>query len=142
MTSWLTAHDQRFRAALVERAVTSWETMVGTSDIGAFFVERLLDADPTTPEGLGSLRRQSPITHAHSTRTPTLIVHSEEDWRCPIEQAEQLFSVYRTNGVDVTFARFPGENHELSRSGSPRHRVERLGLVHQFFADHLGGTPF
>ncbi|MCP5029879.1 MAG: S9 family peptidase [Actinomycetia bacterium] len=142
MTSWMTAHDHRFKAALVERPVTSWETMVGTSDIGAFFVSRLLDADPTTPEGLETLRHQSPITHAHRCRTPTLIVHSEEDWRCPVEQAEQLFSVYRRIGVEVTFVRFPGENHELTRSGSPRHRIERFGLVHDFFADHLGGQRF
>ncbi len=142
MTAWITAHDNRFGAALVERPVTSWESMVGTSDIGSHFVERLLDADPSTPEGLEALRRMSPITHAHRNRTPSLILHSEQDWRCPIEQAEQLFSLYRTIGVDVTFARFPGENHELSRSGSPHHRVERFGLVHDFFAEYLGGGRF
>jgi dipeptidyl aminopeptidase/acylaminoacyl peptidase len=135
MTSWAIGHTQRYRAALVERAVTNWETMAGTSDIGSYFLPMLLDASPETD--VERLRHQSPISYATSVTTPTLILHSEEDWRCPIEQAEQLFAAYRRAGVDVTFARFPGENHELSRSGSPRHRVERFGFVHDFFARHL-----
>lgn len=135
MTSWAIGHTDRYKAALVERAVTNWETMAGTSDIGSWFMNMLLFADWHT--GLDRLRELSPMTYADNIRTPTLVVHSEEDWRCPIEQAEQLFAVLRRNGVDVTFARFPGENHELSRSGSPKHRVERLRLVHDFYARHL-----
>ncbi len=135
MTSWAIGHTHRYRAALVERAVTNWETMAGTSDIGNWFLQMLLDAD--WHHGIDRLRQLSPMSYADAVRTPTLIIHSEEDWRCPIEQAEQFFSVLRRNGVDVTFARFPGENHELSRSGSPQHRVERLRLVHDFYADHL-----
>lgn len=135
MTSWAIGHTDRYKAALVERAVTNWETMAGTSDIGSWFMGMLLFAD--WHHGLDKLRELSPMTYADKIRTPTLVVHSEEDWRCPIEQAEQLFSVLRRNGVDATFARFPGENHELSRSGSPKHRVERLRLVHDFYARHL-----
>lgn len=135
MTSWAIGHTDRYKAALVERAVTNWETMAGTSDIGSFFMSMLLFADWHT--GLDKLRALSPMTYAGNIRTPTLIVHSEEDWRCPIEQAEQLFAVLRRNGVDATLARFPGENHELSRGGSPKHRVERLRLVHDFYARHL-----
>lgn len=66
-----------------------------------------------------------------------LILHSEEDWRCPIEQSEQFFAALRRNGCDVTLARFPGENHDLSRTGSPRHRIERFRIVHDFFHAHL-----
>lgn len=139
MTSWAIGHTDRYRAALVERAVTNWETMAGTSDIGSWFMPMLLDADWHT--GIDRLREQSPMYYADHITTPTLILHSEEDWRCPIEQAEQLFAVLRRNGVDVTLARFPGENHELSRSGSPRHRVERLRLVHDFYATHLLDRP-
>lgn len=139
MTSWAIGHTDRYRAALVERAVTNWETMTGTSDIGSWFTTMLLFAD--WHSGLGKLREMSPMNFADNVRTPTLVLHSEEDWRCPIEQAEQFFAVLRRNGVDVTFARFPGENHELSRGGSPKHRVERLGLVHDFYAEHLLSRP-
>lgn len=135
MTSWAIGHTHRYRAALVERAVTNWETMAGTSDIGDWFLRMLLDA--SWHSDVDRLRELSPMTYADNVRTPTLIIHSEEDWRCPIEQAEQFFSVLRRNGVDATFARFPGENHELSRAGSPKHRVERLRLVHDFYAEHL-----
>ncbi len=135
MTSWAIGHTNRYKAALVERAVTNWETMAGTSDIGSWFMGMLLFAD--WHSDLAKLRELSPMAHADNIRTPTLVLHSEEDWRCPIEQAEQLFSVLRRNKVDVTFARFPGENHELSRAGSPKHRVERLRLVHDFYARHL-----
>lgn len=135
MTSWAVGHTDRYKAALVERAVTNWETMAGTSDIGSWFMGMLLFADWHTD--LDKLRRLSPMAVADKVQTPTLIIHSEEDWRCPIEQAEQFFSVLRRNRVDVTFARFPGENHELSRGGSPKHRVERLRLVHDFYATHL-----
>ena len=135
MTSWAIGHTDRYRAALVERAVTNWETMAGTSDIGTWFLDMLLDA--SWHDDLDRLRTLSPMHYADNITTPTLIIHSEQDWRCPIEQAEQLFAVLRRNDVDVTLARFPSENHELSRTGSPRHRVERLRLVHDFYATHL-----
>ena len=135
MTSWTIGNTDRYQAALVERAVTNWESMAGTSDIGSWFLPMLLDAD--WHSGMDALRAISPMNVADNVTTPTLIIHSEEDWRCPIEQAEQFFAVLRRNGVDVTFARFPGENHELSRSGSPKHRVERLRIVHDFYASHL-----
>ena len=81
------------------------------------------------------------MTYAAAITTPTLVVHSEEDWRCPPEQAEQLFALLRQNGVPTRFVRFPGENHELTRGGRPSHRVERFRLVHDWWAEHLGGAP-
>ncbi len=135
MTSWMIGHTDRYRAALVERAVTNWESFAGTSDIGAWFGPMLLRA--SVESDVEALRRMSPLSYATNVTTPTLILHAEEDWRCPIEQAEQLFSAYRRNGVDVTFVRVPGENHELTRGGSPRHRVDRFELVHEFYATHV-----
>lgn len=135
MTSWAIGHSDRYKAALVERAVTNWESFAGTSDIGTFFLPIIVHA--TLEDDVDELRRQSPMAYANNINTPTLILHSEEDWRCPIEQAEQLFAVLRRRGVDVTLARFPGENHELSRSGKPSHRVERMALVHGFFNAHV-----
>lgn len=144
MTSWAIAHTSRYRAALVERCVSNWESFEGTSDIGGFFGSMLVDAsnDGDSDNGVAGLKRQSPLTFAANVTTPTLILHAEEDWRCPIEQSEQLFAAYLRNEVDVTFVRFPGENHELTRAGSPRHRLERFEIVHDFFADHLGGERF
>ena len=66
-----------------------------------------------------------------------LLVHSEDDLRCPISQAEELFVALRLLGKDVTFYRFPGESHELSRSGSPVHRRQRAEIILDFFADKL-----
>lgn len=139
MAAWAIGHTDRYRAALVERAVTNWETMTTTSDIGGWFVEPYVGAD--IDGDVEVLRRQSPVTYAGNVTTPTLILHSEEDWRCPIEQAEQLFGILRRRPVEVTLVRFPGEDHELSRSGLPSHRVERFRTVHGFFARHLGGDP-
>jgi dipeptidyl aminopeptidase/acylaminoacyl peptidase len=136
MTSWAIGHTDRFEAALVERAVTCWETFAGTSDIGTWF-GRIYGADRTTD--LDATRRQSPLTYVDGIHTPTLIVHSEEDWRCPIEQAEQLFAALAVRGVDTELVRFPGENHELSRSGRPSRRIERFQIIHEFFARRLGG---
>ncbi|MEM9562237.1 MAG: S9 family peptidase [Actinomycetota bacterium] len=140
MTGWALARDRRFKAGLVERAVTSWTTMFGTSDIGPWFTEATIGASIEGDHE--EVRRQSPLTYAADIEVPTLILHSEEDWRCPIEQAEQLFAAIRRNGGDAILVRFPGENHELSRSGIPSHRIERLQIVHEFYARHLGGADF
>jgi dipeptidyl aminopeptidase/acylaminoacyl peptidase len=140
MTGWVLAHDDRFKAGLVERSVMSWSSFTGTSDIGTWFTPRTIGA--TIEDDRAEVDRQSPLTHAGSITAPTLIVHSEEDWRCPIEQGEQLFAALRRNGVDVTMVRFPGESHGLTRGGGPRHRVERFEIVHEFFARHLDGGHF
>jgi dipeptidyl aminopeptidase/acylaminoacyl peptidase len=72
--------------------------------------------------------------------TPTLVLHSESDWRCPIEQGEQFFVALRRAGVRTEMVRFPDEGHELSRSGSPRHRVERFDIVLGWHDEHLART--
>ena len=134
MTAWATAHTDRYVAAVVERAVINWETMESTSDIG-WFVKASTGGD--TVDDCQTLRRQSPITHVGSVTTPTLVIHSEEDWRCPPEQGEQWFAALRRRGVACQFVRFPGENHELTRSGRPSLRIERFGIVHDWFANYL-----
>ena len=82
---------------------------------------------------------RSPVTYAADVTTPLLIIHSEDDLRCPIEQAEQLFVALKKLGKEVVFVRFPDENHELSRSGKPRHRLARFRFILDWFARHLGG---
>ena len=79
----------------------------------------------------------SPITYVERIKTPLLIIHSEEDYRCPIEQGEQLFVALKKLRKETTMVRFPGENHELSRSGKPKHRIERLNHIVNWFKDHF-----
>jgi dipeptidyl aminopeptidase/acylaminoacyl peptidase len=84
---------------------------------------------------------RSPLTYAPRIATPLLIIHSEEDYRCPIEQAEQLFVALKTLRRETMLVRFPGENHELSRSGTPRHRLERFRIILDWFARYLAAAP-
>jgi dipeptidyl aminopeptidase/acylaminoacyl peptidase len=132
LTSWLVGHTDRFRAACSERAVNNVLSMRHTSDIGWWFNVSYVGTDDAD-----DLLACSPITFADAITTPLLIVHSEQDYRCPIEQAEDLFLRLRQRGQDVELVRFPGEGHELSRSGSPKHRVARFEIILEFFAKHL-----
>ncbi len=81
--------------------------------------------------------QMSPWTYAKEIETPLLILHSEQDLRCNIEQAEQLFTTLRLLKKDVEMVRFPVESHELSRSGNPVHRVQRFELLLEWFDRHL-----
>jgi len=140
LTSWAVGHTDRFKAACSERAVNCQYTMFGTSDIGhSFNVAEL--GGPLPWEDMARYIERSPLTYAKSIVTPLLIIHSEDDLRCPIEQAEQLFVALKKLRREVRFVRFPGENHEMSRSGKPRHRLERFRHILEWFAGRLGGTP-
>jgi dipeptidyl aminopeptidase/acylaminoacyl peptidase len=135
MTSWIVGHTGRFKAALSERACNNLLTFAHTSDIGAHFPAGYIGA--THLEDPDEFVRQSPTTYWRDIETPVLIMHSENDLRCPIEQAEDLYVRLKMSGRDVEFVRFPGESHELSRAGAPRHRVERHELILDWFARKL-----
>ena len=130
MTSWIVGHTDRFKAAISERAVNAWHSMNGSSDIGWVFKAQFGTTLTDDREGWAEF---SPITYAEHIKTPLLIMHSENDLRCPIEQAEQLFTILRLLKRDVEFVRFPAESHELSRAGSPLHRVQRFEIVLDWF---------
>ncbi|MBW3603583.1 MAG: S9 family peptidase [Actinobacteria bacterium] len=134
-TARMIARSERFRSAVVERGLLNWVSFAGTSDIGPFFDRMFLQR--TLPDDAAALWAASPLATAHRITTPTLVIHADEDWRCPIEQGEQLFTMLRRNGVDAQLLRFPGENHELSRSGSPKHRVERFEAILDWHGRHL-----
>jgi len=136
MTSWIISHNPNmFKSAIVERALLNWETMVGTSDIGIGFPEMYLLDD--MEKNINLYRKKSPITYASNIKTPTLIIHSQEDYRCPIEQAEQLFSNLKKRNIKTAMLRFPGESHELSRSGTPIHRKQRFDHIIKWHKDNL-----
>jgi dipeptidyl aminopeptidase/acylaminoacyl peptidase len=130
-------HGDRFGAICSERAVNNMLTEEWSSDISTAF--RFIHG-PDPVEDPEEYLRMSPITLAREIEVPMLIIHSEEDWRCPINQAEELWVTLRLLGRDVTFYRFPGENHELSRSGSPVHRRMRAEIILDFFAERLAAT--
>jgi dipeptidyl aminopeptidase/acylaminoacyl peptidase len=134
LTSWIIGHTDRFRAACSERSVNNLVTEEHNSDVATSFrdyigVSHLENSEPYV--------RTSPITYVHAMHTPLLILHSENDLRCPINQAEELFVALRLLGRTPEFWRFPGEGHELSRSGAPRHRVQRAEILLDFFRRHL-----
>ncbi len=85
--------------------------------------------------------RLSPITHAADIHTPMMLLHADDDLRCPPEQADQLYLALRLLGREVEYWRFPDEGHALSRGGSPWHRVARAEIILDFFARHLAGAP-
>ena len=136
LTAWAIARDDRYRSSVVERALIDWESFGGTSDINRDLSGRYLY--PATARDHEALCQASPMATADRITTPTLIIYSESDLRCPIGQGEQLFTALLRNGVEVEMIRFPDEGHELSRSGAPRHRVERFAYILDWHARHLG----
>ena len=134
MTTWVVAHTDRFVAACSERAVNDMILEETAADIASGF---RLNFGPTWFEDPEEYRRISPITYVQDIDTPLLILHSEDDLRCPIAGAEQLFVALRLLGKEVEFYRFPAEGHELSRSGSPVHRIQRAELILDWFRRHL-----
>ncbi|WP_296140381.1 S9 family peptidase [uncultured Tessaracoccus sp.] len=131
LTAWIIAHDHRFAGAIVERGYLDPWSFVGSSDIGWFFSQEYTSYDRAEAD------RQSPMALAHQVRTPTLVIHSEDDLRCPVAQGLQYHALLKQAGVDAEMLVFPGEDHELTRSGSPWHRRQRFDAVLAFWAKHL-----
>ncbi len=135
MTAWIIGHDNRFAAAVAQRGVYNLISMRGTCDI-AYFTDWHFDATPF--DDVEFLWRQSPLAYAPHMQTPLLLEHSELDFRVPIEQAEQLFQALKYLKKPVELVRWPREGHELSRSGEPKHRVERLRRIVEWFERYAG----
>ena len=137
MTTLLVGRTDRFTAAISERAFNDPVSFVGSSDIGFFFPDQYLGTDPER------VAAQSALAGAHRITTPTFVIHSEEDWRCPLEQGTRLYVELKRRGVPTELLLFPGEGHELSRSGRPMHRLARLEHVLRWWARWLptGSEP-
>ncbi len=135
MTNWIVGHTNRFKAAITQRSISNWLSFYGVSDIGFFFTEwehglNLLD-DPA------KLWEISPLKYAADVETPLLILHGEKDFRCPIEQGEQWYITLKHLEKEVEFIRFPEASHELSRSGKPEMRIERLNHICRWFEQYI-----
>ena len=134
MTNWIVTHTDRFRAAVTMRCVANEHSFFGTSDIGFY---DLFDLEVPPWEDPLRYLAMSPIHHIARCKTPLLVMHSEMDLRCPIEQAEQLYTALKVLGVPTEFVRFPEESHGLSRGGKPWHRVYRLDRIVDWFDRYL-----
>lgn len=135
MTNWIIGHTDRFRAAVTQRSICNQVSFFGTSDIGPNFNGDQIGGNFW--ENLDTYWEKSPLKYARSIKTPLLIIHSEEDYRCPVEQAYQLYSALRYQGTEVEMELFPAENHDLSRAGKPEHRMRRLSSILGWFDGHL-----
>jgi len=124
MTNWIIGHTDRFACAMTQRSISNLMSFVGSSDFGYFWPKEFGSASPW--EDPQHYLKMSPLTYLEHMKTPTLIEHQEEDHRCPIEQAEQLWAALRWKGVPCEFVRYPGEPHGMSRGGRPDRRIDRL----------------
>lgn len=127
MTNWIIGHTHRFAAAATQRSIANWLSFNYISDIGYYFGPDQQAADNwDDPEKLWF---HSPMKYLNNAKTPTLVIHSDEDHRCPDVEGYQIFSALQKFGVESRMVLFHGENHELSRSGKPDNREKRLAEI-------------
>jgi dipeptidyl aminopeptidase/acylaminoacyl peptidase len=135
LTNWLLGHSDRFKAAITMRSCSNFVSMYGTDDISFNSNAYGFGADLFDDPDL--YWRLSPLTYVEAMKAPVLIIHSEQDYRCPITQSEELFTALKRLGRDAEFVRFPNESHGLSRTGSPKHRLVRLQKITDWFGRWL-----
>jgi dipeptidyl aminopeptidase/acylaminoacyl peptidase len=139
MSSWIVGHDTRFGAAVVGAPVINLVSMYGMSDIGVSFGEPQFGG--TLNNAFDAFVERSPLSYATNVETPVLLLHGEEDNRCPIGQSEEYFVSLKRLGKEVEFVRFPGSSHSLVRSGHPKMREEYLARTLAWFDKHLVPSP-
>jgi dipeptidyl aminopeptidase/acylaminoacyl peptidase len=135
LTGWLIGHTNRFKAAVPEQGVYNMFSMFGVSDAGADLISLEMGGEPhEKPELYWAL---SPVAHAHKCVTPTLVIQGENDVRCPMEQAEQLYAVLKRAGCEAEFLRLSGCNHGLQVMGPPHLRRARMDALTDWFERHI-----
>lgn len=135
MANWIIGHTDRFAAVVSQRSISNWITLSMTTDIGLTFDIEQVAGDPWS--NLENMWIQSPLKWAHKAKTPTLFIQSDQDYRCYMADAIQMFTALKYFGTETRMCLFHGENHELSRSGKPKHRVRRLTEMVNWFAKYL-----
>ncbi|MBQ3424332.1 MAG: S9 family peptidase [Clostridia bacterium] len=131
MCNWIEGHTRRFAALASQRSVSNWISDFGASEIGLTFDKNEMGGDPWTHTR--AMWDQSPLKYAPNAGTPILFIHSLEDYNCPLNQGLEMFSAMKYFGVPARMCLFEGENHSLSRSGKPRHRIRRLEEILGWF---------
>jgi len=134
MANWAIGHTNRFAGAIADRSISDLSSVYGTADYGATWEE---EHSGTPWEARRYYLKRSPIASVTRIRTPLLLLHGEEDLRCPVGQAEEMFVALKKLGQDVELVRFEGQSHELSRSGHPRLRVKRYDKILEWLDAHV-----
>ena len=144
MVNWIVGHTDRFKAAVTMRSVVNRFSAMGTSDTGFMRIPQFnaevndISNGPFWWQNMEPYLKQSPLMHAHKINTPLLIEHQEMDLRCPVEQAEQLYTALKVQKKTVKFVRYPDEFHGMSRDGKPYHRIHRLHMIGDWMNQYLG----
>jgi dipeptidyl aminopeptidase/acylaminoacyl peptidase len=138
LTNWIVTKTDRFAAAITQRCVADWASMYYSSDFALFQTSWFRGAPFQDPK---EFAERSPATYLTNITTPLMVIHSEEDWRCPIAQGETMFRGLLQQGKPTVMVRFPGENHELSRSGAPSRRVQNQQHIRRWFDHWLQDKP-
>ncbi|WP_068268719.1 alpha/beta hydrolase family protein [Caviibacter abscessus] len=139
MTNWIITQTNRFKCAVTQRSISNWTSMYGVSDIGFCFAGDQNNTKFEDDNFFDTLWNYSPLKYIKNCKTPTLIIHADADYRCPIEQGYQLFNSLKVMGIDSKMIVFKDENHELSRSGKPKARISRLTNITNWFEKYLNG---
>lgn len=136
MTNWIVTQTNRFKAAITHRSISNWVSFWGVSDIGPTFLLNEFGHDSLW-NGFDDMWERSPLKHVQNVETPILICHSENDLRCPMEQAEQLYLALKWLGKPAELLRHPRSNHDLTRTGPPTLRVDRFRHIARFLNEHV-----
>jgi len=136
LTNWIVGHTDRFAAAITQRCVSDWAGMFYSSDFAMYQPFWFRGAPWEAPQ---DFEQHSPVHLLPKIETPLMVIHSEEDWRTPIAQGEAMFRGLLYQKKPTVMVRFPGENHELSRSGLPSHRVQNQEHIRKWFDHWLMG---
>jgi len=141
MTNWIIGHTDRFKAAVTDRSISNWISDYGTADIGFYFNEDQIAGEFGRPfwneQWFDKYWESSPLKYVSNIKTPLLIIHSLEDYRCWLDQALQFFTALKVRNIPARLVLFPKENHDLSRKGKPKHRIERLKNITEWFKKYL-----
>lgn len=135
MSNWIVGHTDRFAAIASQRSISNWINDFADSEIGVTFDANETDATPWTD--MEKMWAQSPYRYANQAKTPILFIHSLEDYNCPLNQGVEMFVAMKYFGVPSRMCLFEGENHSLSRTGKPKHRVRRLREIMDWFEKYV-----
>ena len=141
MSNWILGHTDRFCCIATQRSISNWVSMYGISDIPPISNFEVCSSDPYSEAGFAQMWDVSPLKYVQNARTPTLIIHSDEDHRCPIAEGYQLYTALVYLRVPARMVVFHGENHELSRTGKPAHRLRRLLEITGWFDKYTKRRP-
>lgn len=136
LVNWVLGHSSRFAAAVSQRSISNWITQEALSDIGYYYVPDQAKASLLNNEA-GRLWENSPLKYAGQIETPLLLLHSDEDKRCGLPEAQQMFYVLKRRKIPCRLVIFHGENHELNKNGKPANRIARIRMILEWMDRYL-----